>query len=87
MAADANIDNIYMVTVEASDGTNMDILEVAITVTDEDDTTVEQDLFDIYDANDSGHIDLPEVSAVIDDFFGGLRTLAEVSAVIDLFFE
>ena len=87
MAADADTDNIYMVTVEASDGTNMASHEVTVTVTNVDDTIVEHDLLDIYDADNSGHIDLPEVSAVIDDYFGGLRTLAEVSAVIDLFFE
>ena len=36
MPADANTDNIYMVTVEASDGTNMASHEVTVTVTDED---------------------------------------------------
>ena len=39
-----------------------------------------------YDADDSGHINLTEVSAAIDDYFDGLLTLAEVSAVIDLYF-
>ena len=43
-------------------------------------------LLDRYDADDSGHIDLTEVSAAIDDFFDGQLTLAEVSAVIDLYF-
>ena len=37
MSADADADNIYMVTVEASDGTNMASHEVTVTVTDEDD--------------------------------------------------
>ena len=87
MAADANIDNIYMVTVEASDGTNMDILEVAITVTDEDDTTVEQDLFNRYNTDDSGNIDLAEVNTAIDDYFDGQLTLSEVNTVIDLYFQ
>ena len=77
----------YMVTVKADYGADMDTLEVTVMVTDEDDTTVGDDLLNTYDADNSGHIDLPEVSAVIDDYFGGLRTLAEVSAVIDLFFE
>ena len=34
MAADANGDNIYMVTVKASDGTDMDTHEVTVTVID-----------------------------------------------------
>ena len=39
-----------------------------------------------YDADDSGDIDLSEVSAAIDDYFNGQLTLAEVSTVIDLYF-
>ena len=87
MAADANTDNIYMVTVNASDGTDMDSLDVTVTVTDVDDTTVGEDLLDRYDADDSGHIDLSEVSLAIDGYFDGLLTLAQVSTVIDLYFE
>ena len=36
MPADADTDNTYMVTVEASDGPNMDSLDVTVTVTDVD---------------------------------------------------
>ena len=35
--ADANTDNIYMITVNASAGTDMDSLDVTVTVTDVDD--------------------------------------------------
>ena len=65
--ADADTDNVYMVTVKASDGTNMASHEVTVTVTNVDDTTVGEDLLDRYDADDSGHIDLGEaVDAVLD---------------------
>ena len=87
MPADAGTDNIYMVTVEASDGTNMATHEVIVTVTDVDDTIVGEDLLDRYDADDSGHIELSEVNTAIDHFFGGGLTLLEVNAVIDLFFQ
>ena len=43
-------------------------------------------LLDRYDADDSGDIDLTEVSAAIDDYFNGDLTLAQVSDVIDLYF-
>ena len=38
--ADADTDNVYEVTVEVSDGTNSDSMDVAITVTDEDEAPV-----------------------------------------------
>ena len=87
MPADADTDNIYMVTVNASDGTHMASHEVTVTVTNVDDTIVEQTLLERYDADGDDDIDLTEVSTAIDDFFSGGLTLAEVSAVIDLFFE
>ena len=51
-----------------------------------DDTMSRDELLDRYDADDSGHIDLIEVNAAIDDFFEGNLTLDEVSIVIDLYF-
>ena len=84
---DANTNNVYMVTVEADDGTYMDSLNVTVTVSEVDETTPGGSLLEIYDDDDSGHIDLSEVSAAIDDYFERRLTLAEVSAVIDLYFE
>ena len=43
-------------------------------------------LLERYDADESGDIDLTEVSAAIDDYFDRQLTLDEVSAVIDLYF-
>ena len=69
---------------------------ISVTVTAEDETTQTYTvmvtvmgagtLLDRYDADDSGDIDLTEVSAAIDDYFNGDLTLAQVSDVIDLYF-
>ena len=69
---------------------------ISVTVTAEDETTqtytvtvtvmMGGTLLDRYDADDSGDIDLTEVSAAIDDYFEGQIDLDAVSAVIDLYF-
>ena len=69
--ADANGDNIYTVTVKASEGTDMDTLEVTVTVTDEDDTIVEQDLFDRYNTDGDQEISKSEVIEAINDYLFG----------------
>ena len=87
--ADANGDNIYMVTVKASDGTDMDTYEVTVTVTDEDDTIVEQDLFDRYNTDGDQEISKSEVIEAINDYLFGEGddriTKNEVIAVINLY--
>ena len=61
--------------------------EFTLTISGTTDAVVDDDaLLDTYDADDSGHIDLSEVSTAIDDYFNGQLTLAEVSTVIDLYF-
>ena len=85
MPADANGDNVYMVTVKASEGTDMDTLEVTVTVTDEDDAVVVLDLLDRYDNDDSGHIDLGEAVQAVRDYQSGDITLAEAVQVIRLY--
>ena len=72
-------DNPIMVTVTAGDGTTSATYTVTVTI-------AMPTLLDRYDADDSGDIDLSEVSAAIDDYFNDDLTLAEVSAVIDLYF-
>ena len=72
--------NMIIVTVTA--GGNTRVYTVTVTVA----PPVEGDLLDRYDADDSGDIDLTEVSAAIDDYFNDDLTLDEVSAVIDLYF-
>ena len=85
MPADADTDNVYMVTVKASDGTNMAIQVVTVTVTNEDDTTVGEDLLDRYDDDDSGHIDRAEAVRAVLDYQGGQLTRAEAVQVILLY--
>ena len=89
---DANTDNVYEITVMAGDGTDSAMLDVRVTVTDvENDMPTGGSLLDRYDADRSGHIDLIEVSAAIDDYFlpaGDPNKLSseDMSAVIDLYF-
>ena len=71
------------ITVTVTAGSNTRDYTVMVTVA----PPVEGDLLDRYDADDSGDIDLTEVSAAIDDYFNGDLTLTEVSAVIDLYFQ
>ena len=66
---DADPDNIYEVTVKASDGTNEDTLDVTVTVTDVDDDPMT--LLDRYDADDSGKIEQSEVIQAINDYLFG----------------
>ena len=85
--ADANSDNVYMVTVRAGAAT----LAVAITVTDEDEMVVVpgDSLLERYDDDRSGRIDRDEVIAAIDDYLFGVGdeklTRPQVIEVIDLY--
>ena len=77
-AADADTNNVYEVTLKATEGTNTDTHEVTVTVTDVDDTeqppTQPTTLLDRYDADDSGDIDQPEVIEAINDYLFGTGT-------------
>ena len=58
--ADADMDNVYMVTVKADDGTYMNTRDVTVRVTDVDDMddmVTGDALVDSYDADSSGTID------------------------------
>ena len=86
--ADADNDNTYMVTVKASDGADMDTLEVTITVTDVSEMVPEMSLLDRYDTDGNDQIDKSEVLTAISDYFnqvGGL-TKPEVLEIIRLYF-
>ena len=88
MPIDADTDNAYMVIIDATDATmKTGMKTVMVMVTDVSEMVPEMSLLDMYDTDDSGHIDLSEVSLAIDDYFDGLLTLAQVSTVIDLYFE
>ncbi len=86
--ADANGDNVYMVTVEANNGNGGATLDVTVTVTNDpsDDTpTTTFNPLD-YDANGNGSIDRPEVITAIRDYFDDQLTRANVVAVIQAYF-
>ena len=89
MADDANGDNIYMVTVKASDGTDMDTQEVTVTVTDEDEMVVVvpgDSLLETYDTNGNDQIDKSEALTAIEDYiFEGILTKDQALEVITLY--
>ena len=86
MPADANGDNTYMVTVKASDGTDMDTYEVTVTVTNEDEEGQADDLLETYDTNDNNRIDKREALTAIEDYiFGGILTKEQALEVITLY--
>ena len=80
--ADANMDNVYMVTVMADDGTYMAMREVVVTVTDVEDTTTPVTggtLLERYDTDAdgvSGEIDRSEVIMAINDYLFGVGDAA-----------
>ena len=76
---DANGDNVYTVTVEASDGTGAASLDVTITVTD-------VDLGSPYDADANEVIDKDEAISATVDYFAGLIDKDEAISVIVLYF-
>ena len=69
--ADADTDNVYMVTVEANDGTNTATKAVTVTVTDVDEMITGDALVDEYDADGSGMIEKSEVLKAINDYLFG----------------
>ena len=87
--ADADPDNVYGVTVKASDGTNEATLGVTVTVTDVDEDVATADpLKDKYDANDNDEIERSEVFAAINDYLdggAGAPTRADVFKLIELY--
>ena len=86
MADDSDGNNVYMVTVKASDGTYMDTLAVTVTVTDEDEGEVDSDaLRDTYDINNNGQIDRDELREAIIHYIEGDLQRAELRAVIILY--
>ena len=61
-------ENVISVTVTAEDDTTTETYTVTVTVLDEM-VTPSGTLLERYDADESGDIDLSEVSAAIDDYF------------------
>ena len=84
--ADADGDNVYMVTVQANAGGEMGEVPITVTVTD---VAMPMELLTRYDDNNNNEIDLDEVFTAIDDYFDydDRITLAEIYELIDLYFD
>ena len=66
---DADMDNVYMVTVEADDGTYMDTHDVTVTVTDVVEEAVTEDALLVeYDPNGDGTIEKADMRRAVADF-------------------
>ena len=94
---DANGDNVYEVTVRASDGTLNEDRMVRVTVMDANEppeimsgvTEEEMTLLDRYDSNEDDVLQLEEVFKAIDDYFDypDRITLEEVYEIVDMYFD
>ena len=81
--ADTDTDNAYEVTVTASDGnTAAATIPVTITVTE----VPEGSALDLYDSNNSGEIEGPEVIQAVRDYFADTITGPQVIEVVKLYF-
>ena len=90
--ADADMDNVYMVTIMADDGTYMNTRNVAVRVTDVDDDVVVGDpLLAEYDGDKDGWIQLEEARVAVGDYFGPPKgeklSLDDTRKVVGLYFE
>ena len=89
MSADADTDNTYMVTVEATAGADMDTQDVVITVTDVVEMAPEMSLLDRYDTDGNDQIDKSEVIEAINDYLFGVGdeqiTKEQVITIINLY--
>ena len=87
-AADDDMDNTYMVTVMADDGTYMAMRDVTVMVTDVEDTTTpvtDGTLLDKFDANTNGQIDKSEVvDAIIAFVTPGASDKPSKKDIVDL---
>ena len=89
---DKDMDNVYMVTVMANDGTYDAMRMVTVTVTKVDEQVVVGDsLLARYDADKDGWIQLEEARVAVGDYFGppkGVKlSLADTRKVVGLYFE
>ena len=86
---DADMDNMYMVTVNANDGMIDAERAVTIRVTDVDEEAPidTETLRETYDADDSGTIDKEEARAAVTDYFDGVISKEEARAVITAYFD
>ena len=84
-AADADTDNVYMVTVMADDDTYMATRDVVVTVTDVDDVVSGDTLLERYDVDNNG-LDKSEVLQAINDYlFEDAISKTDVLSLINMY--
>ena len=83
---DADTDNVYMVTVEANDGTYDAMRDVTVTVTDVVDEPAVETPVERYDADKNGEISGSEVIQAVRDYFADDITGPEVIMVVRAYF-
>ena len=83
--ADANTDNVYEVTVMAGDGTDTAILEVEVTVTDQE-SEAPVDPVDIYDRDNDGDISRSELFDAVEDYFNEDLERSDLFDIIEAYF-
>ncbi len=82
--ADANTDNVYMVTVKATANGVMDTLAVTVTVTD--DPQEEETLMGRYDTNKNGEIDKSELATAVTDYeYNETLTKQQLADLVELY--
>ena len=87
--ADADMDNVYRVTLTARDSEpNTATRDVVVTVTNVvgDEPVIGESLLDRYDANDDGMIEKEEARAAVTDYFNRIIDKEEAREVIKLYF-
>ena len=84
MQADADTNNVYMVTIEADDGTNTNSFNVTVRVTNVDEQA-ETGVLGMYDTNRNGQIDRSEIVAAITDYQALRLTRAQMVEIITLY--
>ena len=86
--ADVDMDNVYMVTIMADDGTYMSTRDVTVTVTDVDEGDSADPLLAVYDPNGDGVIERADMRLAVANFFGPQPTLsrADMRRLVGIYF-
>ena len=86
--ADADMDNVYMVTIMADDGTYMNTRDVAVTVTDVEEEVSTDPLLAEYDPDGDNVIEKTDMRRAVADFFGQQPTLsrADMRRLVGIYF-
>ena len=84
--ADADTNNVYMVTVVATNDVNNVAAELGVTITVTDVQDERPAVVQTYDIDKDGEISPVELFAAVDAYFGGVISVSELFVVIDAYF-